>query len=225
MLIRPCRTGRGLTLVELMVGLAVGMLVLVGAMTIMVSLQSTSWRLMVETRLNQDLRAAADVVARDLRRGGYWGNAINGTLAVAATGATQQNPYSLASGSTANGMVYRFSRDATENDVLDAAEQFGFRLNDGVLQMQTASGVWQDLTDSKNLSMTAFTVAPRETALPLGNLCAKVCAAGTPNCPTTTVRSYVIGLTGRAVRDSAMVRSMSLSVRVRNDLLQGQCPA
>lgn len=215
----------GVSLVELLVGMAIGLVVVLGAMSMMVQIQTGSWNLQIETRLNQDLRAAADVVARDLRRGGYWGNAISGTQSMGGSAAVLPNPYAAVVGATGSGLSYRFSRDAVENNQLDAGEQFGFRLSSGTLQMQTASGVWQDLTDSKNMVITAFTITPGETTLPLGHLCAKVCAPGVANCPTTQVRSYRIGITGRAVRDSSVVRSMDLSIRVRNDQQQGQCPA
>ena len=222
---RPARSApRGLSLIELMVGLAVSLVVVGGALSMMVRIQTTSWRLMVETRLNQDLRAAADLMARDLRRGAYWGNAIQGSLAQGVTSAAAPNPYRALSGSTAGGISYGFSRDVAENDTLDSSEQFGFRLQRGVLQMQTASGVWTDLTDDKNLRVTALTVTPTLTALSIGNLCSKPCAAGTPNCPVSMVRSLAISLTGQSVRDSAVLRSTALTVRVRNDEFSGQCP-
>ncbi|MBC7728699.1 MAG: hypothetical protein H7242_13990 [Microbacteriaceae bacterium] len=216
---------RGLSLVELMVGLVVSLIVVGGAISMMARMQATTWRLLYETRLNQDLRAAADVVARDLRRGGFWGNAILGTLAVGVSSSVVQNPYAAPSNSSSDGVSYRFSRDATENNTLDDAERFGFRRQDGVLQMQTSNGVWQDLTDNKNLLLTALTITPTLTTLPLGSICSKPCAAGTPNCPVSTVRSLAVTLTGQSVRDSTMVRSINLTVRMRNDESAGQCPA
>ncbi len=216
---------RGLSLVELMVGLVVSLIVVGGAISMMVRMQTTTWRLLYETRLNQDLRAAADVVVRDLRRGGFWGNAIQGTLAVGAGSTVAQNPYAALSNSSSDGVSYRFSRDAIENNALDDAERFGFRLRDGVLQMQTSNNVWQDLTDDKNLLVTALTITPTLTTLALGSICSKPCAAGTPNCPASTVRSLAVILTGQAVRNSAVVRSINLTVRLRNDESAGQCPA
>ena len=222
---RASRRSCGLSLVELMVGLVIGLIVTLGASSLVALVQTGSWRLLIETRLNQDLRAATDVVARDLRRSGYWGNAISGSQALGSSGVAAQNPYIAVSGSSSAGLSYGFSRDAVENNLLDDVEQFGFRLSSGVLQMQTASGVWQDLTDDKSLRATAFNITPSETTLALGHLCSSVCAAGTPNCPTTKVRSYAIALTAQAVRDAAVVRTMNLAVRVRSDQQQGRCPA
>lgn len=218
------RSGRGLSLVEAMIGIAVGMVVVAGALTLFVYNLGNSRRLMTEVRLNQDLRAAVDVVARDLRRAGYWGNAIQGTLAIGAGAATAQNPYSGMTFAAGNSVTYQYSRDAVENNALDAPEQFGFRVQAGVLQMQTTSGTWQDLTDAKAVTVTAFSLTPTQTTLPLGNLCPTKCAVGTPNCPTTTVRRVAINLTGQSVSDPAMIRTQTTIARVRDDQLSGQCP-
>src|SRR5512135_646265 len=189
-----------------MIGIAVGMVVVAGALTLFVFNLGNSRRLMTEVRLNQDLRAAVDVVARDLRRAGYWGNAIAGTQAIGTGSATAQNPYSAMSFATTDSVGYKYSRDLVEDNAVDSPEQFGFRLQSGVLQMQTASGNWQDLTDAKLVTITAFTLNPTQTTLWLGNLCAPVCAIGNASCPTTTVRRVAITLTGQSTTDPAMIR-------------------
>ena len=91
--------------------------------------------------------------------------------------------------------------------------------------MQTTEGSWQMVTDPQVVSITAFSVTPVTTTLPLGHLCATACPVGTPNCPTTTVRRYDIVLRGQAVADAQVVRELRTSVRMRNDRLEGQCPA
>ena len=69
---------RGLSIVEMMVGVTIGLLVVAGA-TMVVSTQLLDNRqLMVETQVQQDLRAAADIITRDLRRAGYTSNPQNG---------------------------------------------------------------------------------------------------------------------------------------------------
>ena len=62
----------GLSLVELMVGVAVGLFVVAGATLVVSNQLGDNRRLMLETQIQQDLRAAADLIARDLRRSGYW---------------------------------------------------------------------------------------------------------------------------------------------------------
>ena len=59
---------RGLSLIELMVGIAVGLFI-VAAATVLVSGQlGENRRLMLDTQLQQDLRATADIITRELRR-------------------------------------------------------------------------------------------------------------------------------------------------------------
>ena len=74
---------RGFTLVELLVGLALA-LVVVAAGTLLLARQAHEQRaLVIEARLMQDLRSTADLVARDLRRAGHWGDAGAGVWTAA----------------------------------------------------------------------------------------------------------------------------------------------
>ena len=216
---------RGLSIVEMMVGVVVG-LVVVGAATILSGRNIVNARsLLSEVRVNQDLRAVADLVTRDLRRAAYWDNAILGVKTTATSTVAQANPYSAVGTPDGSSITYSFTRDATEDDALGANEQFGFRLQDGRVEMQTSDGTWQSITDANAVTVTAFTITPTATTLALGHLCPVVCAPGAPNCPTVTVRRYELLLRGQSTRDSAVVRELRSMVRVRNDRFAGACPA
>lgn len=223
----PALRPRGISIVETMVGLAVGMVLMAGALRLYVDNLANSRRLLAEVRLTQDLRAAAELVARDLRRAGYWGHALQGTQAIGSSSAVAANPYAAVSGGTSDGLRYSFSRDGSENDTLDDAEQFGFRVHSGSLQMQTASGQWQDITDTRSMRLAdnGLEITASETTLPLGHLCSRTCDATTPGCPVTQLRSYRIVLSGGSVSDADVRRQFTSTVRVRNDRLSGQCPA
>ena len=218
---------RGISMVELLVGAAIGMLLAVWATGLFVTSLGNNRTLMAEARVNQGLRAAADLIVRDLRRAGYWGNAIAGT--VTGTGAlssvTTTNPYrAIAADDAASSIGYNFARDT--DDALASTEQFGFRLSNNVVQMQTSSGSWVDVTDPTVLVVTAMTITPTETVLDIGHACPNVCSVAiTPSCPTVTVRSYGIVLQGRYAKDDAITRTLRTNVRVRNDALNGVCPA
>jgi type IV pilus assembly protein PilW len=205
----------------------VGLLVVAGALSMSAGNLDKSRRLLADVRFNQDLRVAADLVTRDLRRAGYWGEAIRGTQAIGATSATLQNPYAGVTGSEAGGFTYQFSRDAAENGALDANERFGFRVQQGALQMRGDADGWRDVTDTKVMTVAedGLVITPRVTVLPLGHLCPRACNAGTPNCPTSTVRSYAVRLTAAATADPTVVRELRTTVRLRNDQLDGRCPA
>ena len=68
---------RGLSIVEMLVGIAIGLFVVAGATLVATGQLADNRLLMLETQLQQDLRATADLVARELRRGGLWGNAAD----------------------------------------------------------------------------------------------------------------------------------------------------
>lgn len=227
------RKQRGFSLIELMVGITIGLFIIAGALTLFASNLLESRRLVAQTRVEQDLRSIADLMTRDIRRAGYWGNAIQGTIAIGATATTVSNPYaaiSVTPSSSSGVLRYEFSRDALENNTLDANEQFGYQLpttgpKAGVLQMLTAApSTWQDLNDPKFVIITAFSVTDSSpAALALGYRCPVVCSAGTPNCPQMFIRRYDIVLTGRSALDPSVVRTLRTSVRVRNDQTTGSC--
>lgn len=231
---------RGLSIVELLVGVAVGLFLVAGAASLFVANLANSRKMLVEARVNQDLRAAADLITRDLRRTGYWANAIQGTVVALAASAPPRNVYApVTTNVGASTIEYTYAQDT--NNTVENTERFGFRLNAGAVDMKVAN-VWQTVTDPSVLTVTALTIAPTETPVDIRDSCAKLCcdAAGVaaavctagqlnmttpPACPTTAVRQYNLTLTGRATADSAVTRTLQTRVRLRNDLLAGACPA
>ncbi len=216
----------GFTLVETMVSLVIGLLVVAAAIGLLVNRIREHRALLVESRLLQDLRTSADLVMRDLRRAGYWGDAVAGIRHTAA--GEVSNPY-LALAPTAgasDAVSFRYSRDATENHILDDNEKFGFRLRDGVIQMLIGDGSWQAMTDAGTMTVTSFVVTPIVREISLDGSCAKACAPGAVDCPPRQqVRSLAVAITGRSTADSKVVRSVRGQVRLRNDAVIGACPA
>jgi type IV pilus assembly protein PilW len=64
----PPRPARGFSLVELMIALVVGMVVSGAALALVVSIMKSNADTIRATRLTQELRTTAEVIARDLRR-------------------------------------------------------------------------------------------------------------------------------------------------------------
>jgi type IV pilus assembly protein PilW len=222
------RRQRGLSLVELLVGAALGLFLVGGAISLFVGNLGNSRRLLVEARVNQDLRTAADLIVRDLRRAGYWNNAVQGVAAVPVL-----NPHGAIGGTygvAGSQIDYSFARDA--DNVVDTNEQFGFRLAGGVLQMKTAPNTWQAITDPDVIAVTTLEILASETPVALGQICARPCpppAGATHTCPSPpslTVRRYDILLQGNAAGPghAAITRQLRESVRVRNDQFAGACP-
>jgi prepilin peptidase dependent protein B len=223
---RRASAQRGMSLIEMMVGITLGLFLIGGAVTMFVTNLASSRVLLLEARINQDLRAAADLITRDLRRSGYWGNAISGTIVGSTATAATSNPYtSIActncSGTNTGQITYNYTKDATEDNSLGGNEQFGFRLDSGALQMQTSSGTWQTMTDSNIVTITALTITESSTGISVAGACT---STPTTNIPTVYVRRYDISITGQAVSDSSITRTLQTSVRVRNDSITGACP-
>jgi prepilin peptidase dependent protein B len=211
------RGQRGLSLVELLVGLALGLLLTAAGVTLL----SSQWRehraATVELRLMQELRSSADLIGRDLRRAGHWG----------AAGASA-NPYAAFAPASAasDAASFAYSRDTVENHVLDSHEQFGLRLRNGAIELQLGAGNWQAMTDASTLTVTRFSLTPHQQEMPLLSQCAKACPAGS-SCPAPTLqlRSLTLELTARAVADPQVERHLRSDIRMRNDLVLGACPA
>lgn len=229
---------RGITLVELMVGIAVGLFIVAAASFMLSNQLEENRRLVLDTQLQQDLRSATDLVARDLRRAGYWGNAEQGVWLRGVGNAA--NPYTVvdspAPGGTGSEVTYTYSLDAqqtpavAENDAIDGHDRSGFRLQNGAIELQLGQGNWQQITDPAALTVTVFDVTLNTLNIALENLCPRtlaeggVCGGGI--CPPVQeVREFQVRIDGHAANDPAVLRSMRSTVRVRNDVINGQCPA
>lgn len=227
---RPSRSGRptrGFTLVELLVGLTVG-LIAAAAMATLFSQQVREQRaLLLDARLTQDLGAAADLIARDLRRAGHWGDAAAGVWT--ADGAARANPYAAASplaAASGAAVALAYSRDEAENDAVDDNERFGWRLSDGAVELRLGAGPWQAVTDASLLVVTALAVVPTVDEIDLSALCPRPCAAADDDAacpPRQRVRSVAVRIAGRSAADARVTRAVETRVRLRNDSVVGAC--
>jgi len=220
----PRRLERGLSLVELLVGTAVGLIVVAAAGSVVAAHSAAARRVQVEARLMQDLRSATELVARDLRRAGHWAAAASGVRH--GDGPIVANPFAAiaASGSTAAVVALSFSTGAGDASGVDDDERFGFRLRNGAIEMQLGAGNWQALSDAGTVLVTSFSVVPRVDEIDLATFCAQPCAASSTTCPPRQqVRSYAISVAGRSAVDVAVTRELRSVVRVRNDVVVGSC--
>ncbi len=224
----PTRRGmRGLSMVELLVGMAVGLLITAGGVLLLTGTLRENRSLLLEARLMQDLRTASDLIARDLRRAGAWGASSAGVWTPGAA-TLIVNPYTALAPSAAasDGVSFQYSRDAVENHGVDSNEQFGFRLRSGALEMRLGGSGWQAMTDVNVLTVTRFDITPSAQAVSLAGTCAKPCPAGSATCPPQQwVRSIGVKISARSVADASVQRQLQSSVRLRNDPVVGACAA
>jgi type IV pilus assembly protein PilW len=216
---------RGLSLVELMIGSAVALTVVAAGTTVLLGNFKEGHALRLETRLLQELRSAADVVGRDLRRAGYWGSAESGVWSAGAA-SVAVNPYTelVPAAAASDEVSFRLSRDATEDGAVALDEQYGFRLRAGTIELQLGRGNWQALTDRTTLVVQTFRVTPHVAEISLESYCAQACPPASPTCPPRQqVRSVDVEISARSTLDPRVVRSLQTSVRLRNDRVFGSC--
>lgn len=215
------RNARGLTLVELLVGLALGLFVVAAAAGLVVSQAREQRALLAEHRLMQDLRTASDVIVRDLRRAGHWGAAASG-IPLPGDSAPLANPYAAFAPEAAasDAASFRYSRDADENGGVDANEQFGLRLRNGSVELLLGAGNWQALTDAGTLTVIEFRIVPMLRDWSLADHCAD-CPADCA--PRQQMRSVEVVLAARSPLDATVTRRLRSEVRLRNDVVSGAC--
>ncbi|HEV7578342.1 MAG TPA: prepilin-type N-terminal cleavage/methylation domain-containing protein [Caldimonas sp.] len=220
------RQERGLSMIELLVGAAIGLIVVAGAGSIVAANQVDARRVQLESRLMQDLRAAAELVARDLRRAGHWAAAASGVRRGDDVVATNPHVEIAPASAASTAVALSFSTGAGDPASVDDAERFGFRLRNGAIEMQLGARNWQALSDPGTVVVTSFSVVPHVDEVELGTFCAKPCAVGSTTCPPRQqICSYAIALAGRSAVDPLVTRSLRSGVRVRNDVVVGSCEA
>jgi prepilin peptidase dependent protein B len=213
------RVVRGLSLVELLVGVVIGLFIVGGAAYFTVNFNNENRRLLLEARLTQDMRAAMDIVTRDVRRAGYWQSAASGvsiylasppTVTYSSTGFGTITP---ASGVTASNVSYAYDKSASA--AATAGDQFGFALSANVLTTTIGTSGAQPLTDINTTRVSAFDVTTSQAQENIS------CSSGAT--PSVYIRSVTIKMTASSAIDPSIVRTLSNQVRIRNDLTSGAC--
>ena len=209
---------RGLSLVELMVGITVGLFIVAAATVLVAGQLGENRKLMLDTQLQQDMRATADIITRELRRVGAWRDAQNGLAYPSAE--SQENLFATMTPSaagTVNDVTFLYDRSTTEQG------PWGFRLNTatGVIQTRLGPSVsWQDLTDRNVMQVTAFSIQiEREPGQVLP--CPRLCPSGDTSCwPVLQVRNFVVTIQARSRTDASITRSIRSTARARNDWIE-----
>jgi prepilin peptidase dependent protein B len=188
---------RGVSLVELLVTLIIGLIVIGASTTVFIGTLGANSSQMRISRLNSELRSAMTYVTRDLRRAGY----NNWTVAQLEAGNfTNSGQTAPAMGAAAAAVSYDINNNG-------GTQRYGFQLsNDGAIQAQIDTGSWNNLTDPSIIQITAFTITNRSPAAinPVGAVV------------SVTVPIYTIEITGRLTTDNTVTRTIRETVRIRN---------
>jgi type IV pilus assembly protein PilW len=230
----------GMTLIELMVAILLGLLITAAAITAYVQYLNTTTDNVQLMRLNQDMRSIMDLMVRDIRRAGFVTSDPESNFPC-----LQQNPFNnvniYASGTGNAGtscIVFAYNRDnnipidcaVAPFNAIEDADRFGFRVSNNALEMKTSggseancsSGTWETISEPDVDFNLTFTL--NESELDITEMYAdadKVCNAGEAcnDCDAgnqcLTVRQVNITMTGTLADGTS--QTISEQVRVRND--------
>ncbi|MDO9167812.1 MAG: prepilin-type N-terminal cleavage/methylation domain-containing protein [Methylobacter sp.] len=159
---------KGVTLIELMIGLLIGMIVVAGGISVFTTSIKGQTDNQQLSRLNQDMRAMMDIMVRDIRRAGF---VTSDPGAPANFALIKNNPFFAATtdidihdydGGTDNCIVYSYNANDSNPAVValpspaTQGQRFGFRLNSaGILSMRSSGntninctdGSWETITE------------------------------------------------------------------------------
>lgn len=220
---------QGFSLIELMIGLTVGVIVLIGLERVFVATLQSNAASLSAMRLNQELRATMEIISRDMKRAGYWGN----YLTEVNTGMQDQNPYAevadldKSGGGSSDCIAYGYDLNNNANTIgtFEANEWRGFWLDGNTIKARVSeataansddcvdSNGWQALTDPNAVTITNLEFA---------TLGAKTLVLDDSACPGGTrevviVRSFHVTLEGELTNNADFNRKLEETVRLRND--------
>jgi prepilin peptidase dependent protein B len=207
----------GLSLTEFLIAITIGIVFLLGLTTFMANTLVSDTKMVMASRLNQEMRAVMTLVQRDIRRAGFWGSPTytTGALAGIGVGNAYSNPFASLDTATAGCILYRY--DKNSNGVADPGESSGFLRSGGSILMYAGTGTptcaggtgWQPLTDSKSTLVTGLTFTQTNSP-PL-----YVSATSGPN---IKVRYVTIVLTAGSAADAGITQTLRETVKLENDL-------
>lgn len=216
---------RGFTLVEFMIGLTIGLLLLAGAFSMAGVQLGEHRRLMLELQVQQELRATAELMLRDLRRAAFWDKAQDGVWQDDPD-APVRNPYAdLLVEDSGRRVTYSFARDGSASGGASVRETSGFRLSDGRID-QLIAGRYQPLTDPDLLRVRELQVQLASQGHALDDACAAACASGgAASCtPNLSTRLVTLTVDAEAVHDPRVKHRLELISQLHNHALSGDCP-
>lgn len=213
---------RGSTVLEVLIGLSLGAFIIASSIGMMYGILRSNVDTLRVTRLEHELRTAINLMAGDIRRTGFWGNAISDIDTNA-----NNNPF-LTGGNelqvSANCILFSYDTNndgsipALDTDPED--ERYGFRLVNNTVQSRPAShgtldcsdgdDEWENITNNDLVNITNLTFTLNSQSMDIDGA-----GAGTA---TIGVRRVDISITGALTSDAGVSRTLTESVRIRNDL-------
>jgi len=234
----------GFTLIEIMIALVLGLIIIGATLNIYIATIKGSSDTVKSARLNYDLDMVMQFMINDIRRSGYWGDAVTGSTAtdnpfIVGTGNIQLiEP--VAAGSTEFTCIL-YTYDGDGDGAINNGEYYGFKLDSGTIKSSskdtvddsgdcTKANYWENILDSDNVEIMALTFTAENSkclntttdeVFP-GTCAAAITAVGvtgevSSGDQAVENRQIDISLTGRVVNDITVEKTLTAIVKVRNN--------
>ena len=212
----------GASLIDMLIGLSIGVILTLGVIVFYSSTSRISNKILTTVRLEHEMQTAMAMMKNDIRRAGY----TAGAKGLVGTGTI--NPFMVAGtsdiavpSSDCVLLSYDLDMDGALPDLNTEGsdERFGYRLVNQVIQTRAATdanfscsaGTWENLTNANLIQITNLTYTLTETIESLD------AAKPPPTGASITIRQISISMTGQLLKDTAVQRTITSQVRVRND--------
>ena len=209
----------GFTLAEILIALVLNAFILLALISIFSSNISHINKSTNSDTLNQQLESAMQLMANDIRRAGYWGNAQSDVN----TG-VNNNPFMTANTDlTINGggncilFSYDYNSDGSAPAISNAYddERYGYRVSNQTLQARppgaaydcaAGNSAWENVTNPGIVNITNLSFTLNSSTVPVGATTKKL-----------LIRSVDISITGQLVSDASVTKTLTQHVRILND--------
>lgn len=217
---------RGLTLVELLVGVLIGLLIVAGASTLLLGQLQDQRALQQRTAARQELRAIGQWLRHELAQSGAWAE-TGRALAPQSDSRPLRNPYDeLVIGDDSNTLRFAASQAAVEgggeNHVLDDADLKALRLRAGVLEYRSDGGSYQPLNDPLSLQVQQLQLRLVTQTQSDEALCPQPCDGHADCPPRVLVRRLHVEIVAAHPARAEQTQRLRLSPRLA-DRLEGSC--
>jgi type IV pilus assembly protein PilW len=235
---------KGAGLVELMIGMAIGLIIVAAAATVYVTTVRGGADTPRSAKLNIELRGAMDIMVAEIRRAGYlW---FDADTDLSTNPFMQANTNLTLVGSDCLLFAYDANANNTADQPEDTSDYFGFKKNGSKVSMRlggtapsTSAGCsaagdsWEGITDDNSIIVDTLTfvvtyqclnsktgVGSASQACATGNAIYDAASAAAVKSDLVEIRKVDITLVGHHKDDEQTSMSLSQSVRVRNDRIQ-----
>lgn len=234
------RRESGVSLIELMIGMVVGLLVLAGGIAFFVNSVSSNREILQSRLLNQEMKATMSLMTREIRRAQYISDAeiIRTVIPCNDPFCNDTSDFSLSTAHptlTSNFRQIEFSYDRYTNEggaggtkgsqdnntggSRATDECFGFRLGTSIV-----GGVNVNVIDTKNNCSPSWVNLTDPSTIEITDL--KICVICAPSTGAAFYdRNVNICLTGRMRSDTSVTMALSESVQVRSAIPLNSAPS